>query len=102
MKRLHCATQVGNTSVLDLSLREEACSRCALHVAVSGPWPSSFSRIKSKPFYLQVNAKGRICGVTKEGQSGVDPSMLTAMIETAQRAGPKLITSLSKFICSGL
>ena len=46
---------------------------------------------------MQVNAKGRVCGVTKIGVKGIDPSTLAAMLETAQGIGPILIASTNGF-----
>ena len=48
----------------------------------------------------QVNAAGRLCGVTKEGKAGIDPSMLAAMMETAKRTGPQLITGVHKYMAA--
>lgn len=47
-----------------------------------------------------MNVKGRVCGVTKEGGHGVDPSMLAAMMEAAQRQGPLLIDSMLKYLAA--
>ncbi len=48
--------QVGNRCVVDLSCEEEPCARSTLHVA-AGP-------------------NGRVCGVTKDGQHGVNTSLM--------------------------
>lgn len=42
--------------------------------------------------------KGKICGVSKSGVGGIDPSMLAAMLEAAEGMGPKLISSVRRFM----
>jgi exosome complex RNA-binding protein Rrp42 (RNase PH superfamily) len=46
----------------------------------------------------QVGANGKVCGVTKEGFRSMNPSTMMAMLETAQRTGPKLIGGLQKLL----
>jgi len=38
--------------------------------------------------------------VTKDGNQGLDPSMMTAMIENAIEQGPKLIRAINLFVKS--
>jgi exosome complex RNA-binding protein Rrp42 (RNase PH superfamily) len=106
--------QVANVMAVDLNLQEEACSGATMHVAVSlnlqaglGPHsplshrpliPWKCSLLDCPTILLQVNAKGRVCGTWKEGAKALDPSMLTAMMEFAQQAGPKLYGGIRNYV----
>eukprot|EP00877_Chromochloris_zofingiensis_P009370 jgi/Chrzof1/4687/Cz14g22240.t1 len=71
-------SQVGHRSVVDLSAVEEPCSPASLHIAVA--------------------PNGHICGVTKEGYRGIDPSLVQEMLEMAMRTGPKVIHDLDVYV----
>ena len=70
-------SQVGSALIVDPTAQEEPCSRSTLHVA--------------------VNSEGRMCGLSKEGAYGVDPSSMIVAMEIAAKIGPQLTNGLVKF-----
>lgn len=51
-----CILQIGGVPVADLTEHEELCADSMLHVS--------------------VNARGRVCGITQRGASGITPATL--------------------------
>lgn len=45
---------------------------------------------------VAVNPKGNICAIQKGGKGGIDPSLLTEMIQTARTMGTALIKALDE------
>lgn len=62
--------KVGKHYIVDATAEEESQMTSALSVA--------------------VNRKGLICGVTKRGGSGLDPTILADMLRVAQEVGQRL------------
>ncbi|BBN11627.1 exosome complex component RRP42 [Marchantia polymorpha subsp. ruderalis] len=67
-------TKVGKHYIVDATAEEESQMTAAVSVA--------------------VNKKGSICGLTKRGGTGLDPSVLLDMISVAKRVSQTLITSI--------
>ncbi|KAG8657910.1 exosome complex component RRP42 [Manihot esculenta] len=71
-------TKVGRHYIVDATSEEESQMSSAI----------SFS----------INRKGHICGLTKRGGSGIDPSVISDMISVAQHISEQLITKLESEI----
>lgn len=51
---------------------------------------------------VQINAEGLVCGMTKSGESAMDPATLMAMVELAQQMGAVLIQKQDAFLAASL
>lgn len=49
---------------------------------------------------VSVNRHGRICGLTKRGGAGLDPSVILDMISVAKHVSEELITKLESEIAA--
>lgn len=49
---------------------------------------------------ISVNRQGHICGITKRGGAGLDPSIILDMISVAKHASEQLIIKLDSEIAS--
>ncbi|GAQ84934.1 3'-5'-exoribonuclease family protein [Klebsormidium nitens] len=67
-------TKVGRHYIADATGDEEAQMSSALSVA--------------------VNEKGQLCGVTKRGSAGIDPSVISDMLSVARRIGKRLLAKV--------
>jgi exosome complex component RRP42 len=69
--------QIGSALVVDLTAQEEECSRSTLHIA--------------------VNRQGMMCGMSKEGAFGIDPSSMIVALEVASKIGGQLTVGIANF-----
>lgn len=72
--------QVGRHYIVDTTLEEESQMRSAVSVS--------------------VNRQGRICGLTKRGGAGLDPSVILDMISVAKHVSEQLINKLDSEIAA--
>ena len=49
---------------------------------------------------ISVNRHGNICGLTKRGGAGLDPSVILDMISVAQSVSERLINTLDSHIAA--
>lgn len=49
---------------------------------------------------ISINRKGHVCGLTKRGGSGLDPSIILDMISVAKHLSEELINKLDSEIAS--
>lgn len=49
---------------------------------------------------ISVNRQGNICGLTKRGGAGLDPSVILDMISVAQSVSERLINTLDSKIAA--
>ncbi len=47
---------------------------------------------------MQVNANGKVCGVSTEGRGGTEAATLLMMLESAQKLGPQLLKGINAFL----
>jgi exosome complex component RRP42 len=47
---------------------------------------------------VSVNRQGKVCSVQKDGYGFLEPFLLTEMIQTAQKAGSKIISGLDSIL----
>ncbi|XP_057531753.1 uncharacterized protein LOC130809913 isoform X2 [Amaranthus tricolor] len=73
-------TKVGNHYIVDANLEEESQMSSAMSIS--------------------VNRKGHICGLTKRGGAGVDPSVLLDMISVAMQVSDKFMNKLDSEIAA--
>ncbi|KAJ7569441.1 hypothetical protein O6H91_01G078100 [Diphasiastrum complanatum] len=73
-------SKVGRYHIVDATAEEESQVSSAVSVA--------------------VNSKGLICGLTKSGTAGLDPSILMDMISVGKRVGLKTISSVETDIAA--
>uniref|UniRef100_A0A0C9RSH6 Ribosomal RNA-processing protein 42 n=1 Tax=Wollemia nobilis TaxID=56998 RepID=A0A0C9RSH6_9CONI len=73
-------TKVGRHYILDATLEEESQMSSAVSVS--------------------VNKLGHVCGLTKRGGAGLDPSIVLDMISVAQHFGQRLITLVDSEIAA--
>jgi exosome complex component RRP42 len=66
--------QVGRTYIVDATEEEESQMSSAMSIA--------------------VNSQGHICGITKRGGAGLDPSVLLDMISVAREVSKSLISTV--------
>lgn len=66
--------KVGRTYIIDASEEEESQMSAAVSIA--------------------VNSSGHICGITKRGGAGLDPSVLLDMISVAREVSKSLIATV--------
>ncbi|CAN1189491.1 Exosome complex component RRP42 [Linum perenne] len=52
----------------------------------------------SSPVSISINRKGHICGLTKRGGAGLDPSVISDMVSVAQHLSEQLIIKLDSEI----
>lgn len=48
----------------------------------------------SSALSVAVNAKGQLCGVTKRGSAGIDPSVISDMLSVARRIAKRLLAKV--------
>lgn len=72
--------QVGRHYIVDATLEEESQMSSAVSVS--------------------VNRQGRICGLTKRGGAGLDPSVILDMISVAKHVSEQLINTLDSEIAA--
>lgn len=72
--------QVGRHYIVDATLEEESQMSSAVSVS--------------------VNRQGRICGLTKRGGAGLDPSVILDMISVAKHVSEQLINKLDSEIAA--
>lgn len=73
-------TKVGRHYIVDATLEEESEMKSAVSIS--------------------VNRLGRICGLTKRGSAGLDPSVVLDMISVAKHVGEQLINRLDSEIAA--
>lgn len=54
----------------------------------------------SSAMSVSINRLGRICGLTKRGGAGLDPSIILDMISVAKHVGEQLINKLDSEIAT--
>ena len=74
--------QIGDSTVVDLTDQEAACSSSSLQAAVLG--------------------EGAICGVTQRGDAALDPASLPAMLSAAQVLGREMHGVLDQYLSTKL
>ncbi|XP_057866562.1 uncharacterized protein LOC131074031 [Cryptomeria japonica] len=73
-------TKVGMAYIVDATLEEESQMSSAVSVS--------------------INKLGHVCGLTKRGAAGLDPSVVLAMISVAKHVGQRLITLVDSEIAA--
>ena len=68
------STKVGRTYIVDATEEEESQMSSAVSIA--------------------VNSQGHVCGITKRGGAGLDPSVLLDMISVARQVSKSLISTV--------
>ena len=68
--------QIGTGHIIDASPLEELCTEAKLTIA--------------------VNKDGQICGIQKGAEGGIEPGLMSEMIQTAKRIGQSLIQQLDQ------
>jgi exosome complex component RRP42 len=48
----------------------------------------------SSALSVAVNQRGQLCGVTKRGSSGIDPSVISDMLSVGRRIGKRLLAKV--------
>jgi exosome complex component RRP42 len=73
-----CVTfnKIGNAYVVDASLQEELCMSSRLTVS--------------------IDRGGVVCSIQKGGSGGVNPSLLSEMLNTARRVGVEVINKMDQ------
>lgn len=75
-----CITQVGKHYIVDATEEEESQMSSAMSIS--------------------INRKGLICGLTKRGGAGVDPSIVLDMISVAKNVSENFINVLDSEIAA--
>lgn len=68
--------QIGTGHIIDASPLEELCAEAKLTIT--------------------VNKDGQICGIQKGSDGGIEPGLMSEMIQTAKRVGQSLIQQLDQ------
>lgn len=68
--------QIGTGHIIDASPLEELCTEAKLTIA--------------------VNKDGQLCGIQKGAEGGIEPGLMSEMIQTAKRIGQSLIQQLDQ------